>query len=175
MLSAICSKQTSSDAIITCPYFKLYCIYGWLCRRSRATVVNSFHAIGLFPYPLKKPEDFLCLQGVQKVLRKNRNLHKTKITHQHFCWFYYTFFSLLMFHRIRVFKKRDVCNCVQLIATNCNWLQPIAIETVCNWFKYKCLQTVKQIQFLFSWGIKSPLYFFLFIYLSLSFSLYKYL
>ena len=74
-----------------------------------------------------------------------------------------------MFHRIRVFKKRDVCNCVQLIATNCNWLQPIAIETVCNWFKYKCLQTVKQIQFLFSWGIKSPLYFFLFIYLSVSY------
>ena len=62
-----------------------------------------------------------------------------------------------------------MCNCVQLIETNCNWLQPIAIETVCNWFKYKCFQTVKRIQFLFSWGIKSPLYFFLFIYLSLSY------
>ena len=100
-----------------------------------------------------------------------------KITHQHFCWLYYTLFSLFIFYLSQnqgLKKKRDVCNCMQLIASNYNWLQLIAIETVCNWFKYKILQILKQIEFLFSWGIKSELHSFMFIYLSLAFCLYKY-
>ena len=67
------------------------------------------------------------------------------------------------------FEKKEMC------LTVCNWLQLIAIATVYNWFKYKCFQIVKQIEFLFSWGIKSALHSFMFVYLSLPFSLYKYL
>ena len=149
------------------------------CKNSRVTVTNSFHAIDLFPYPLKTSENqrfFMfsgCIESAQKE-QKTLNLHKMKMfaTHQLFCWLYYTFFWLLMYHRIRVSKKK---RSVQLCATDCNWLQLIAIATVCNWFKYKCFQIVKQFEFLFSWGIKSALHSFMFIYLSLLFSLYKYL
>ena len=68
------------------------------------------------------------------MLRKNRNLHKNE--NYASALLLALLYVLLAFYvsQNQDFKKK---RCVQLCATDCNWLQLIAIETVCNWFKYK--------------------------------------
>ena len=146
------------------------------CKNSRVAVTNSFHAIDLFPYPLKTSENqrfFYVFRVYRKCSERTENVKLTQNENVRYAsaFLLALLYVLLAFDvsQNQGFKKEEIC------ATLCNWLQLIAVATVCNWFKYKCFQIVKQVQFLFSWGIKSALHSFMFIYLSLPFSLYKYL